>query len=293
MDNTQKVDKIWTVIELIKWGTDFFQKKNIDSPRLTIELFLCHILNLSRVQIYTNYDKPLTKYELASLRDFVIRRAKREPLQYILGFEEFYGLKFFLNKETLIPRPETEILVEKAIKLIKESTENSLKIADLCSGSGCIGISIAKNIENSNVFLYDISKSALEISLKNAKENSVENISIHNIDLLKEELSEDGFDFIVSNPPYISLQDCEELEDEVKLYEPRIAYCDENDGLTFYKRFKSIFNDKLKKGASALLEFGFGESNYIIDIFKNDFERIEIIKDYSNIERIAILHLKK
>ncbi len=292
MSDNQTPEKVWTVIELIKWGTDFFNKKEIDSPRLTIELLICDILKLSRIQIYTNFDKPLSKDELAKLRDYVIRRAKKEPLQYIIGYEEFFGLKFFLNNETLIPRPETELLVEKALKMLKNDSQ-CLKIADFCSGSGCIGISVAKNIVNSDVYLFDISNKALELSKQNAIENNVSNVNFRNLDLLKDHFEDAEFDVILSNPPYISVEDSKELQDEVRLYEPRIAYCDENDGLTFYKKFKNIFNEKLKKSGIALLEFGFGEDEYIREIFKDEFDEIEIINDYSNIPRIAILKGKK
>jgi release factor glutamine methyltransferase len=157
-DQTPKADtKVWTALELRRWGEGYFAEKQIDSPRLTMELMLCHILRYSRLELYLHYDKPLTKAELSALKAMIARRAKREPLQYILGETEFYGLPFAIDSSALIPRPETEFLVEAALEYLVQATQ-PLSVLDIGTGSGCIALTIAKKSPESRVVAMDISE---------------------------------------------------------------------------------------------------------------------------------------
>ncbi|MES2765675.1 MAG: HemK/PrmC family methyltransferase, partial [Bacteroidota bacterium] len=167
------MQKVWTVLDIINWGKDFFAQKSIDSPRLTIELMLCEVLKIRRIDLYAQFDRPLKDDELARLREMAKRRAGREPLQYILGNTEFYGLPLIVDPSVLIPRPETEILVETVLKTFKNSENKVLKILDIGTGSGCIAVALAVNLPQAEITAVDISEEALEIARQNAKLNSV------------------------------------------------------------------------------------------------------------------------
>lgn len=140
------VERIWTVLDLVNWGTEYFERKRVDSPRLTIELMLCDVLGVRRLQLYTDHERPLSKEELSVLRSYVRRRAEHEPLQYILGKADFYGLSFAVDPNVLIPRPETEIIVDRAIRLLREVGGQAQRCLDVGTGSGCIPVSVAFHV---------------------------------------------------------------------------------------------------------------------------------------------------
>lgn len=274
------MEKIWTIIELLRWGTEFFDKHSIEDARLNIELMLCQVLGLSRIELYSKFDKPLNPDELSILRDFVKRRSKREPLQYILGGQQFIDLNIHLSPDVLIPRPETEILADEAVKYIKKN--NYSEILDIGTGSGCIALHIAKCCPQAHITAIDISLEAIEIAKKNAELNKLENVSFFVSDILKTSPKK-HYDMIVSNPPYISIDDFAELDEELK-YEPQSALTDNSDGLTFYKRFSEFFATSINSGGMFMLELGKGQYEAVQKMYK-EFE-IGIIKDYSGIERI-------
>ncbi|MBP6510697.1 MAG: peptide chain release factor N(5)-glutamine methyltransferase [Candidatus Kapabacteria bacterium] len=165
---TPDVERIWTVLDLVNWGTEYFERKGVDSPRLTIELMLCDVLDVRRLQLYTDHERPLTKEELSVLRAYVRRRAEREPLQYILGKADFYGLSFTVDPNVLIPRPETEIIVDRAIRLLREVGGLSPRCLDVGTGSGCILVSIAVHDPTSVWVGIDVDNGALEVARRNA-----------------------------------------------------------------------------------------------------------------------------
>ncbi|MBS1536982.1 MAG: peptide chain release factor N(5)-glutamine methyltransferase [Bacteroidetes bacterium] len=279
------ITKIWTALELLKWGTSYFIEKDIESPRLTMELMLCEVLKCSRIQLYVQYEKPLTDKELSDLKLMISKRVQREPLQYIIGKTEFYGLPFFVNASVLIPRPETEILVQKTIHYIQTLSEKSnLSIIDIGTGSGCIAICLAKHLMRNRIVGIDISESALKVARQNATTNEV-NVEFIRRDIFKELKVKQPFDIIISNPPYISSEDMQELEPELLNYEPKIALTDSSDGFEFYRRFVKIFKDILSIGGTFFLEFGFGQSDKILELFTCDYECI-IHNDLSGIPRI-------
>lgn len=282
-----------TVLEAIRLSTEYLDKKKIDSPRINAELLLAHIIGCKRLDLYLAFDRPLTEPELNIYRGLIKRRASYEPLQYIIGTVEFYGLVFKVTPSVLIPRPETELLVEKIIKEL--SDKEQLNILEIGCGSGNIAISLAYHLKQAQIITTDISDAALNLAKENSQKLGVaERISFirHNIltdDLLRFSM----FDLVVSNPPYVSLQSYSSLQKEILDFEPRLAVTDESDGLTFYRIISEKVSGNIKKGGKLFFEISHGQCDDVKSIMtKNNFSKIEVIKDYQNIERIVFGEFK-
>lgn len=282
-----------TVLEAIRLSTEYLDKKKIDSPRINAELLLAHTIGCKRLDLYLAFDRPLTEPELNIYRGLIKRRASYEPLQYIIGTVEFYGLVFKVTPSVLIPRPETELLVEKIIKEL--SDKEQLNILEIGCGSGNIAISLAYHLKQAQIITTDISDAALNLAKENSQKLGVaERISFirHNIltdDLLRFSM----FDLVVSNPPYVSLQSYSSLQKEIMGFEPRLAVTDESDGLTFYRIISEKVSGNIKKGGKLFFEISHGQCDDVKSIMtKNNFSKIEVIKDYQNIERIVVGVLK-
>lgn len=274
------------MIDIIRWGADYFKEKEIDSPRLTIELILCKILECERISLYTNFEKPLTDDELFQLRELIKRRIKREPLQYILGRTKFYDTELFVNNSSIVPRPETELLVEYADKIIKSNPEIDY-ILDIGTGSGCIAIPLAKRYPDKNFHAIDINPKALVLAEKNAIYNGLKNINFYELDILKITPNQ-KFDLIISNPPYISQEEYQILEPELLNYEPKEALTDNSDGLTFYRRFSEIFREILKSNGKFILEIAYNQSDDVFQLFNQKGYKVNFVKDWNNINRLVI-----
>jgi len=282
-----------TVLEVIKLSTEYLQKKGVESPRANAEILLAEILKCKRLELYLAFDKPLAENEVQVYREAIRKRGLRIPLQYIVGNVEFYGLKLIVNENVLIPRPETELLVEKIINDSDKTT--NLKILDIGVGSGNISLSISKNLPNSKVVAIDISKTALDVANQNAKINPLQDrIEFRLFDIMNDNLNSLGkFDLIVSNPPYVSENDYESLEPELKNHEPKIALTDNSNGISFYKHIVEASEQLLKKPGKIYFELGIDQSAQVQEYFKqNNFTNIKITKDYSGIERIICGELK-
>jgi len=282
-----------TVLEVIKLSTEYLQKKGVESPRANAEILLAEILKCKRLELYLAFDKPLAENEVQVYREAIRKRGLRIPLQYIVGNVEFYGLKLIVNENVLIPRPETELLVEKIINDSDKS--NNLKILDIGVGSGNISLSISKNLPNSKVVAIDISKTALYVANQNAEINSLQDrIEFRLFDIMNDNLNSLGkFDLIVSNPPYVSENDYESLEPELKNHEPKIALTDNSNGISFYKHIVEASDQLLKKPGKIYFELGIDQSAQVQEYFEqNNFTNIKITKDYSGIERIICGELK-
>jgi release factor glutamine methyltransferase len=273
-----------TVLEALQLSADYLSKKGVDSSRLNAELILSNILNLKRLELYLNWERPLAENEISSYREMLKRRGNREPLQYILGEVEFYGYPFKVNPSVLIPRPETELLVETIV--LENSNKNDLNILDLGTGSGIIAISLARNL-NCKITAVDINSKALETALFNADLNkTLDKIEFVKADILNDNIIGE-FDIIVSNPPYISKEDYNVLEPELKVYEPSEALTDYMDGLTFYKAIISKAKTNLKKNGKIYFELGQGQSLKVKSLLEqNHFININIINDYQSIGRV-------
>ena len=276
-----------TVLESINLSTEYLKNKGIDSPRINAELILAHILKLKRLELYLAFDRPLKEDEIVLYRQFLKRRSEFEPLQYILGTVNFFGLDLKISPLVLIPIPETELLAEEIINEFKD--HELVKILDIGTGSGNIAITLAKFLPNSIITATDISGGAIDIATANAKSNGVSdriNFFINDI-FSSQNLAENNFDIIVSNPPYVTSEDFKNLNKELKDYEPKAALTDDSNGLSFYDIISSKSNIYLKKGGKLFFELGHGLSENVQDIMqKNHFINISIKKDYQSIDRI-------
>ena len=277
----------WRILDLIKASETALKDKGITNPRLNAEVLLAAALNTKRINLYLDFDKPLTEAEITNYREKIKRRLKYEPLQYITGSMEFYGLKFNVNPSVLIPRQETEVLVEKCIELI--NTKSNPNVLEIGTGSGCISIALAKNTE-CNIDAIDISSDALKIARENAELNKISSINFLNKNILQDFENFNKYDIIVSNPPYIPAEEINSLSEEVKNYEPVQALSDNSDGTTFYKK---IFHLAASTGKplEILLEIGDGKMELIESLLKNySFSGYAFHKDLINIPRL--LHIK-
>lgn len=281
----------WTILKLIKWTTDYLADKGIDTARLDGELLLAHALRLDRTHLYMNFDKPLNEDELATFRALVKRRAAREPLQYITGHQEFWSMEFKVSPAVLIPRPETELLVEEGAKAIKASFHNSeeTEILDIGSGSGALTAALAKEIALSHVTGVDISPEAVALARENVEANGLSSsVSILEGDLFGP-VKGRQFHLIVSNPPYIPKGDLSGLQPEVTKHEPLSALDGGDDGLDYYRTIIPEAPNYLHPGGWLMVEHGEGQSETVADLFRNagSFEEVETIKDLAGIFRVV------
>jgi len=261
------------------------------------EILFSELLGCDRLSLYLNHGTHLRKDQAAFLSGVLKRRVKREPLQYILGRTEFMGLEFFLTEDVLIPRPETEILVDSANKYITDIKRNSrpIYILDIGTGSGCIAVSLAKLFPDAVIDATDISQEALKLARKNARLNGV-SINFMESDLFPGlQLRISRYDLIITNPPYVATQELKHLQPEVRR-EPVIALDGGRDGLAFYRRIIAQAPRYLKKDGFLIMEMGFNQSNAIQDLIKinSKFDIIELVRDYNSIERVVVTqNLKK
>jgi release factor glutamine methyltransferase len=275
-----------TVLEAINLSTDYLNKKGIESPRLNAEMLLADVLRCKRLDLYLAFDRPLMQNEVDSYRKSIKRRSEFEPLQYITGKVEFYGLEFKVNPCVLIPRQETEILVEAVIN--KVGNKDHIRILDVGTGSGNIAISIAHNLPKAKIFAIDNNDEALKVAAQNAELNSVVNkIKFLNLDIKEGFRLDEKVDCIVSNPPYISIDDYNLLSPELKDYEPSNALTDKGEGLSFYKLIANISHSLLSKNGMIFFEMAQGQYEDVKIILKdNGFNNIDIVNDFQNIERV-------
>jgi release factor glutamine methyltransferase len=278
-----------TVLEAIQKSTDFLGKKNVESPRLQVELLLAHLLKMPRMKLYLNFERGLTATEIDTLRELVKRRGQREPLQHIVGSTSFCGYEITVNRHALVPRPETELLAEEGWKFLGEQKTTAL---DFGTGTGCIAIALAAKCPNAKIVATDISVNALALAKENAVQNKVtERIKFLQGDGFAALPKNSSFDLIISNPPYISSAEIETLQPEVRDFDPRAALDGGADGLDFYRMFATQAKPFLKPHGKIMLEFGDGQAGAIKKIFEDEKWIVEEIKsDYS--QRLRILTAK-
>ena len=271
--------------EALDFGKKYLNEKNIDNSNLKCKMVLSDILNVQKEYLLIHDLQQLSKNQEIKYKEFLVRLADNEPVQYIINKQEFMKINFYIDNNVLIPQPDTEILVEEIIKISKQ-IDKKLKILDLCTGSGAIAVSLAKYIKQAEIYATDISKNALIIAEKNAEKNKV---SIKTIESdLFENIQEKEFDIIVSNPPYIETKVIEELEEEVKK-EPIIALDGGVDGLDFYRLIAINAKQYLKKSGVLALEIGYDQKEAVSQILRNEgYNKIENIKDLSNNDRVII-----
>ncbi len=273
----------WTLLKLLRWITSFFREKGIDSSRLDAELLIADVLKLDRVGIYLNYDRPLTATELATIKPLVKRRGQREPLQYLLGHTEFWSLDFKVSPAVLIPRADTEILVEEALAKADETGE----LLDIGTGSGAVALSFAHEKSHWQVIGLDISPAALEVAAENSRSLKLDSRSrFERGDLAQ--LPEKAFDLVVSNPPYISETEYPELMPEVRDHEPELALLARENGLDCYRKIAAQAQKILKPGGWLLLEIGYQQQQAVTELLDDaGLTEIYCRQDYASNPRVV------
>ena len=286
----------WTLVKLINWTKEFFEKKGIENARLEAEVLLAYLLKLKRIELYTNYNRVLTEDELAEYKKLIQKRSSRYPTQYITGKTEFFSTELAVREGVLIPRPETEVLVEEAIKILSAPFAGApceRILLDIGTGCGNIPIAILKHVPMLKVYATDISEKALELAGENARRYGFSRTIVFLKGDLFEPLAnlnlEKSFDIIVSNPPYIAPEECENLMPEVRDFEPREALLSEEGGIFFHKKIVENADKFLKPAGYLLMECGASQAEKLKNILQNSniYNSIESIKDYSGVARVV------
>ncbi len=274
-------------INLLSKSIQYLKKYNVENARLDAEYIFAYVLGVKRISLMLNFDEEISEENKNLIRQYIVRRGKyREPLQYIVKEWEFYGYPIKVDGRVLIPRQDTEILVEQCIFLMKEK-ENP-KILDIGTGSGAISIALAKELPESEVLGLDVSDDALKMAVENRELNNVSNLKFLKSDVFQH-VREKNYDLIVSNPPYIPVEEYNELMPEVKEYEPRMALTDGGDGYYFYKKISEESVNYLKNGGYLAFEVGYNQGETVSQLMeKNGFQIIGRVADYGGIERVII-----
>jgi release factor glutamine methyltransferase len=286
----EKQKKIWRIIDIINWGKEYFRSKGFENPKQEIEWLLCDLLNYKRIDLYLEFENTISDSKLDQLKGWVKRRRTREPLQYITGQTQFYGYPFKVSPDVLIPRPETERVVDVVLHTIGNITKP--RILEVGSGSGCMAVSIGAEKQNAYILSIDISKPAIDQARKNADLNATTNVDFMVLDFLKE-LPEGQFDLLVSNPPYIPLNEFGTTMPEIHNHEPQIALTDNRDGLTFYQRFAEVAKELVKPGGWVIMEVGLGDHPAkAMEIFQSGgYKNLGLITDFNGDERVLKIQI--
>jgi release factor glutamine methyltransferase len=290
-------EKLTTLLEILKYSAELLKENGIKDARLNAELMLASVLDCDRMKLYLDFDKPLTVSEKENFKLMLRRRLKHEPVQYILGKTNFYGYDIRISKDVLIPRPDTEILVEVFLNYLKTKSQPH-NIIEIGTGSGCIAVAVCKELEKINAeyfyFGTDISDTVLDIAKKNLELNKAVNYELLKSDFLKD-FSISYFDkelgkkpgFIISNPPYISHSEYRELDAEVREFEPAYSLTDNSDGYTFYRKFLEIYK---VNSVDIFLEIAYNQKQKIVKLLQDKaVSDFEFIKDLSGNFRVLKL----
>jgi release factor glutamine methyltransferase len=279
------MEKVWTVLELIQWTTGYLRQKGIENSRREAEDLLGSVLDLDRLKLYLAFEDKPSAAELSKFRALVARRAKREPLQYLLGWQPFLDLKISCDARALIPRPETERLAEMALEKLKPLGEGG-RFADIGTGSGCIALALLSHSASSGV-ASDVSPQALDLARENAAALGLQGRLQFALGKFFEPL-EGSFDLIVSNPPYIPSGDGPSLQHEVRDYEPQQALFSGSDGLQALKQLIPGALPRLKPGGWLMLECGKGQAEGLLGAFGGGWAESRVEKDPFGIERFLV-----
>ena len=278
----------WTVLSLLEWATGFLSARGFDESRLNAELLLAHVLSLRRLDLYLQFDRPLVSAELAQFKSNLQRRLAHEPIQYITGETEFMGIPLFVDHTVLIPRPETEQLVERTLETIRSMRWESPGILEIGTGSGNIAVALGHFLPGAVITSIDVSRAALDTAGRNITRNGISNVRLQQMDVFTLHPEHQRYDVIVSNPPYVPLTEFDSLQAEVREYEPRIATTDEGDGYRLIRRIVTLARALLNPEGALLLEIGYGQSADAVRIMENNgFAPVEVFQDYAGIPRIV------
>lgn len=278
----------WTILKILHWITGYLTEKQSETPRLDAEILLAYALKIERVQLYMQFDRPLMAEELATIRELVKRRAAREPIAYIVGTQGFWSLDLKTDSRALIPRPDTEILIETALKLLPE--DSTASVVDIGTGSGAIALSLAVERPGLRIAATDIDADTLELARENAELHGLgERIRFFYGDLL-DALNSDWptADLVVSNPPYIAEDQRSELMADVRDFEPSGALFSGEDGLDILRRLTVDAFAFLKPGGYLLCEIGYDQGNAVRELFEQaGFHQVEVRQDYGGRDRVV------
>jgi release factor glutamine methyltransferase len=282
--------EVWTTLRLLNWTQSYFGQKGIDAPRLTAELLLAHALRCDRVRLYLDFDKPLGDPELAVFRELVRRRAEREPTAYVIGAREFYGRSFQVDARVLVPRPETELVLEAALAALPTDAPGA-RALDLCTGSGAIAISVALERPGAEVVATELSPEALAVAHENAARLGAAGVTFLEGDLYAPLAPAERFDVIVSNPPYVPRGELDTLQPEVRR-EPRLALDGGDDGLAISRRIVAGAPARLRPGGALVLEMHESHLHELPAIcLRSGFERAEPRRDLAGLPRFVVAHM--
>jgi release factor glutamine methyltransferase len=281
------VPEPWTTLRLLGWTQGYFAQKGVDSPRLTAEVLLAHALSCDRVRLYLDFDKPLGEPELAAYRELVRRRADREPTAYLVGEKEFHGRRFRVDPRVLVPRPETELVLEAALAALPAGGQ----ALDLCTGSGALGVSLALELPGVQVVATDVSLGALEVARENAARLGAAGVAFLAGDLYGPVAPGQRFDVIVSNPPYVPRGELDTLQPEVRR-EPRLALDGGEDGLAVSRRIAAGAPARLRPGGALVLEMHESHLDALPAIcLESGFARAEARRDLAGLPRFVVAHM--
>jgi len=289
----------WTVRRILEWTTGFFARKDVDPARLSAELLLSHVLNVPRIKLYTDYERPLSEKELGQYRELVRRATEQEPIAYLTGKAHFFNLEFEVSRDVLIPRPDTETLVENVLQFVRHQAGfESPRVLDLCTGSGCIAAAIAYHLKSSVLTATEISPAAAAVARRNIEQLGLkERVLVEEGDLfepLSRMVDAQPFHLIVSNPPYIPTAQIETLDRSVRDYEPLKALDGGLDGLVVHRRILSEAPARLLPGGRAYLEIAFDQGELAQQIAGeyDAFDDVRILKDFGGRDRVLTLRRK-
>lgn len=281
------VPERWTVLSLIEWSTGYLTAKGFEEARLHSELLLAHVLGLNRLQLYLQFDRPLSAAELASFKTLFKRRLGHEPLQYVLGETVFMGLPIAVAPGVLIPRPETELLVEEVVTYIRSLDKERVNVLDVGTGSGNIAIAVAHLAPSVQVTAIDTSPEAIDMARRNVERHAAARVSLELRDARLGARPGEHYHVLVSNPPYIARDEFEKLEPEVRLFEPRIALTDEADGMGFYRTLFRFATEVLDPAGRLFFEIGFGQADHLRALAASaGIEVLGIVPDLAGIPRM-------
>jgi release factor glutamine methyltransferase len=289
----------WTVRRILEWTTSYFTRKNLDSPRLSAELLLAHVLGVPRIKLYTDYERPLADSQLAAMRSLVQRAAEDEPVAYLTGRAHFFNLELEVTRDVLIPRPDTETLVENVLQLVRgQAGFEAPRVLDLCTGSGCVAAAIARHAKAATVVATDISAAAVEVARRNVQRLGLsDRVIVEHGDLyepLAAMVDAQPFHLIVANPPYIATARIETLDRSVKEYEPMQALDGGLDGLVVHRRILEGAPPRLAPGGRIYLEIAFDQGELALQVAREHaaFEDARILKDYGGRDRVLTARAK-
>ncbi len=276
-----------TILSLLQKAADHLAHEGFEESRLNAELLLAHVLRLRRLDLYLQFDRPLTDEETSEFRSLFRRRLHHEPVQYILGETEFMGLRILVDSRVLIPRPETELLVEKGLEWLRGSSLQRPRVLDIGAGSGNIPVALAHFMPEAEIATLDVSGEALAVAAENVRLHAAHNVRLVQGDIRSDVLAGEMFDMVLSNPPYIPLEEFRALAPEVRDFEPRAAMTDDGDGYSYVRRIAEFAGKHVTQGGALLMEVGHDQAGAAAECCRSaGFSDVRLFEDFAGISRV-------